>query len=222
MAGTRGRCFYCSDSLAADVEHYVPIAGDYTLTFVWRNLLWVCPTCNRKKVSRFPTDAAGNPLLINPAEDEPWRFLILVSDTGMLAPRFDPASGGFDARGNATLDVIDVLIYEASNEGRIRVVRRLRRAAQEVLDTGGTLDAAGSLIREVREDDHGVASWFLLEEGQIEEPFAAIKIRFPKVWRRLVRTVVSQQHGKKSTLPELASPSDCAAPVLLAAEAVSQ
>jgi hypothetical protein len=36
MAGTRNRCLYCSDSRAADVDHYFPIAVDHFRAFAWQ------------------------------------------------------------------------------------------------------------------------------------------------------------------------------------------
>src|SRR5262245_7217245 len=57
MAGGRERCMFCSDSLGGDIEHFVPVALHYELTFTWDNLLWICTNCNRYKNQRFPVDA---------------------------------------------------------------------------------------------------------------------------------------------------------------------
>src|SRR6266511_88140 len=115
MAGPRGRCFYCSDSWGADVDHFVPIARQVGSTFSWRNMLWVCPTCNRKKGRRFPTGPDGQPLMIDPTRVDPWLHLILDTSTGVLAPRF--LSDGPDPKGNATLTVLQGLSPSAATGG---------------------------------------------------------------------------------------------------------
>lgn len=71
MAGKRNRCLYCSDSRAADVDQYFPIAIDHSRAFAWSNLMWACPECNRRKATKFPI-AAGQPLVIDPTREDPW------------------------------------------------------------------------------------------------------------------------------------------------------
>src|SRR6478609_9198531 len=88
MTGARQRCVYCCDSRSADVDHFIPIAVDFTKAFRWSNLIWVCPECNRKKGARFPRGKDGNPLLINPVDVNPWDHLVLDTANGYLAPRF--------------------------------------------------------------------------------------------------------------------------------------
>jgi 5-methylcytosine-specific restriction endonuclease McrA len=101
MAGPRGRCLYCSGSLGADVDHFAPVAHQFGMTFTWENMLWVCPVCNRKKGRRFPTGPNGQPLIMNPAREDPWQHLVLDTSTGVLAPRF--VIDGPDPIGEATL-----------------------------------------------------------------------------------------------------------------------
>src|ERR1700743_2009579 len=69
--GVRARCAYCSDSRAADVDHFWPKTPYPDKAFLFTNMLFVCPECNRKKSSTFPLDPSGLPLLINPMFDDP-------------------------------------------------------------------------------------------------------------------------------------------------------
>lgn len=166
MAGTRQRCFYCRDSRAADVEHFVPITEDEGQTFYWPNLLWVCPECNRRKVSRFPRQD-GQPLLINPVEVDPWEHVILDSATGRLAPRFR-VDGSIDPMGDTTIEIIAPLNFESVTEGRIKAIRRLRVGADAVLIHGDTSKTRQRLHEAVGDDDFGVANWYLEWEGREE------------------------------------------------------
>jgi uncharacterized protein (TIGR02646 family) len=193
MAGTRERCFYCSDARATDVDHYVPIAFDWTKTFEWTNHLWTCTDCNRRKSQRFPTDAAGNALVIDPTVTDPWAHLALAT-TGVVAPKVH-LGDMIDRQGTETLDVLSRINHEAVIEGRARTIRRLRRAVDELLERGDSAETRKRLIDEVREDDFGVGWWFLNWEGETTSPFAELRGQHPKLWRRLVTTVVAGQHG---------------------------
>jgi hypothetical protein len=184
MAGRRNRCFYCSDSRAADVDHYVPISRDYTATWRWPNLLWVCPECNRKKNRQFPM-ANDQPLLIDPTAVDPWSRVTLDLGTAMLAPRFHGELP--DRTGETTLAVLDILNQESVAEGRKSSVRRIRTAVQGALEVGDSPSRVRGLWDAVREDDFGVATWFALWEGGDTDPFSALRGARPRVWRHFVR-----------------------------------
>src|SRR6185312_4851605 len=98
MAGPRHRCFYCSDSRGADVDHFVPVVADRGLTFVWENLQWVCPECNRSKTGQAPEE--GGVRALDPTIDDPWAHLVLDTASGVIAPRFQ--GGTEDPRGRVT------------------------------------------------------------------------------------------------------------------------
>src|SRR6266511_1984844 len=191
MAGPRGRCFYCSDSWGADVDHFVPIARQVGSTFSWRNMLWECPSCNRKKGRRFPTGPDGQPLMIDPTLVDPCLHLILDTSTWVLAPRF--LSDGPDTKGNATLTVLDVINHEDIIEGRARSIRRLRDIAGDILQHGNGADKRLRLAREIYEDDFGVSSWFAFWEGANESPFSDVRSLYPGVWRRFVMMCQKRQ-----------------------------
>jgi len=87
------KCCYCERPIRKyfrDVEHYRPKSTYYWLTYDWTNLLLACPICNRqhkrdqfplanpdmKAVSHHDDIELEEPLLINPAEDNPEEFLM--------------------------------------------------------------------------------------------------------------------------------------------------
>lgn len=189
MAGVRGRCFYCSDSLGVDVEHYKPMAIAPELTFVWRNHQWVCAACNRKKGARFPM-RGDRPLLINPSETEPWRHLVFVEPTGLIAPRFGSLEP--DEVGVTTLEVLDHLNYEAISNGRQRVAKRLQRATAAVSAALDSREPRERLFGEILEDDYGISAWYFAYEGRASEPFATLRARDPLLWRRLTKAATTR------------------------------
>lgn len=198
-AGVRSRCFYCSDSLAADIDHYIPITVDFGDTFDWKNFLWVCPVCNRKKGNRFPRSASLGPLLINPTREDPWSFLSLDTDTGVLAARFK--EGDFDARGEATLAVLEPINYEAAVEGRMTTITRLREAIDGIPSDDSPARQINMslkrLLEEVRRDDYGVSAWFGLWDGQSDPDFVDLAARNEAAWKRFVRYSHTVRYGSR-------------------------
>jgi len=186
MAGSRGRCFYCSDSLGADIEHYVPKSVDFGRTFEWSNLLWVCPGCNRFKSAKFPRDEAGLPLLIDPTKVDPWAKLMLITATGLIVSRYYD-DDTWDPVGEGTLGVLKNLNHEAVTEGRVRAVRRIREVVSRVVGEGDTVEIRRAIKREILEDDYGVFSWFTRWEGLREEPFGEVWGRWPSLYKRVLR-----------------------------------
>jgi uncharacterized protein (TIGR02646 family) len=71
MASGRERCMYCEDSAGTDIDHFWPKSRYPEKTFAWLNHLLACSTCNRRKLARFPVDAVGSPLLVDPTAEEP-------------------------------------------------------------------------------------------------------------------------------------------------------
>src|SRR5579859_5871115 len=70
QAGPGGRCMFCSGSEASDVEHYKPLDVFHGLAMTWKNYLWACTTCNRKKSKRFPPDTEPGAKIINPIDED--------------------------------------------------------------------------------------------------------------------------------------------------------
>lgn len=109
-----GKCAYCESPIRivayGHIEHFCPKSHPYCLDkiFDWNNLLLSCEICNdaAHKGTRFPIDASGHILLINPTDpaDSPERHLKV---------RWDNETGiasiyGVDDRGKETEQTFDL------------------------------------------------------------------------------------------------------------------
>jgi uncharacterized protein (TIGR02646 family) len=103
------RCCYCEDSCADEVEHIKPKDLYPEFVFVWENYLYSCGPCNGPKNNRFQVfhkrtgnvhditrksgdpirkPPPGDPLLIDPRQEDPLEFLELeMMDTFFFLPR---------------------------------------------------------------------------------------------------------------------------------------
>jgi hypothetical protein len=92
------QCMYCGADFGTDVDHFDPIARTPLRAFDWLNHLLACATCNSNhKRDRFPTDANGRPLLIDPTSEDPFEHMTLSLSTDVYYPLSD--------KGTATIDV---------------------------------------------------------------------------------------------------------------------
>lgn len=83
MAPGNGQCVYCESGEASHLDHFWPKGKYPARAYDWKNYLWACAVCNSNhKRDQFPTDERGQPLLINPADDEPSDHLGFSSRTG--------------------------------------------------------------------------------------------------------------------------------------------
>lgn len=80
-------CMYCEGSEGSDVDHFRPKSKYPGRTYVWENHLWACSVCNSNyKRSEFPVDEHGDPLLINPVEEDPSEHLAFSPQDGKYVP----------------------------------------------------------------------------------------------------------------------------------------
>jgi uncharacterized protein (TIGR02646 family) len=106
MNGELMHCMYCEHDQAivmkngkqlAIVDHWQPRSNAPERTFDWTNHFLACKRCNMDlKGADFPTDSAGQPLLIHPVNDNPLNEL-----------EYHPSSGDFKeltAKGKETID----------------------------------------------------------------------------------------------------------------------
>lgn len=114
VAMFHGKCAYCETNIThvtyGDIEHFRPKSDPlYThLIFEWENLLLSCPICNNPthKGTKFPLDASGNPLLIDPTDG-------VTDPTTHLEFSWDAVTGlatvyGRDARGQEVERIFDL------------------------------------------------------------------------------------------------------------------
>lgn len=177
MAGPRQRCMYCLDSHGTDIEHFWPKGAYPRLMFHWSNLLLCCTDCGRIKGTRFPL-AGHRPLLVNPAKEDPWRYLEFDPITGNLTARYDNTINDYDPKGEATVDALQLDKREAMSLGYLKTWRRLTKKVRDFL-AGVAIALPNELIEA---DDHGLLCWAFHHAGQNEAPFKELRQHHPAVW----------------------------------------
>lgn len=190
MSGLRERCMFCQDSRGTDIEHFWPKAVYPERTFRWPNLLLACTGCNRAKGDRFPRAEDGTPLLIDPTAEDPWDHLVFDRLTSSITARWF-ATGEESPRGVETLKTIEPLRYQAVDRGRRKAVRELEKLTEAAL-VSGVLD---ELNEALKENEYGLADWFILREGSEEPPFSTVRSSRPDLWPLLVNTVRRRRVG---------------------------
>ena len=191
MSGQRQRCMYCDDSRGTTIEHYWPKSVYASRCFLWENMLLLCQGCQCRKGSRFDLDPRGQPLLINPVDEDPWNFLFFEATTGILTARYDVTAGSPSPKGaHTTNSRVLPLNIEAITEGRLRTKRNLQRAIEtylRALDAGRPPNAArDDLVQAIGDnDDYGLSVWFFLRDGREESPFSLLRIKYPERWGQI-------------------------------------
>nr|WP_315464171.1 hypothetical protein [uncultured Rhodoferax sp.] len=181
--GPRERCMYCLDSHGTDIEHFKPKARYPLQTFKWNNWLLCCSECGRLKGSKFPT-ANGKPLLINPANENPWTYLEFDSDTGNLTARFDVASNDWSPKGVETVSVLHLDRREALAAGYRRTYQRLAALVTAALAAPELPDAAYLMTQLKDEDEHGLLEWCFCFAGEQDVPFQQLRKQHATFWRK--------------------------------------
>jgi len=178
MAGPRERCMYCVDSEGNDIEHFWPKSRYRDRMFLWENLLLCCTHCGRLKLDKFPL-MNGEPLLIDPTNEEPWQYLDFDPMTGNIVARFNPGSGGEFPKGRETVRVLHLDRREGVANGYKKTFRRLKGFVEELLQREFSNDD----VERLREaDDHGLLGWCFGEIGQKVQPFSRFRTTRPREW----------------------------------------
>ncbi len=143
MCSGLGRCMYCEDSRAHDVEHVRPKALYPDLVFAWANFLYACSDCNGPKGAKFKVHmrdgrifdvsrkrkapppvqltvddplVLGEPLLLDPRCEDPLDFLRLDLDMGVFEEV--PSAGLALERATFTIDLLGLNEREHLVEAR--------------------------------------------------------------------------------------------------------
>ena len=179
MCSGLGRCMYCEDAPADEVEHHRPKDLYPELVFVWSNYLYACGPCNGPKNNRFAVidpstahlidvsrprgtpvvpPAAGAPALIDPRREDPFDFLMLdLRDTFQLTSLHMPGTPEH-RRAEYTIKVLrlnerDLLIAARADAfGGFRA--RLREFIQQ-REAGASTDDLARLGNGFRTAPHG-------------------------------------------------------------------
>ncbi|QER90542.1 hypothetical protein [Streptomyces tendae] len=87
MARGAVRCMYCDDSRGTDIDHFEPLERAPLRAFVWVNHLLACSFCNSNTKNRkYPVDANGDCLLVDPTAEDPADHLTLRLSVGTYDP----------------------------------------------------------------------------------------------------------------------------------------
>ena len=194
MMGDRRRCMYCLDSHGTDIEHFWPKTPYPARIFVWPNLLLCCAECGRIKGDRFPLSVAGEPMLVDPTAEDPWRHLDFDPATGNIVARFNTDANDWSANGLKTVEVLQLDRREALAVGYARTYRRLSALVERHLQDG--LDNAAAFVASLQEtDDHGLLGWCVMGTGGGMPPFSDLRVRHPAVWTACVNAVQAALHA---------------------------
>ncbi len=159
------RCMYCEDSAANEVEHFRPKASYPERAFCWENLLLVCGKCNRFKLTQFPLDARGEPLLIDPTAEDPALHLVPSPRQGWLVAR------NGSPKGQKTIDVLKLNRWELTR-GRQNAwlgLEELLRSYAE-LQAAGRHERAARCKREICERPFSALLHHMLRVLELPEP----------------------------------------------------
>lgn len=188
MAGRRERCMYCVDSHGSDIEHFWPKALYPKRMFRWPNLLLCCTECGRFKGKKFPVDDNGEPLLVDPAAEEPWLHLDFDPVTGNLVARFDRNTNAWSSKGQVTVETLRLDRREAVAAGYRKTLKRLAHIVENALAEEST--SRESFIEQLfGADDHGLLGWCVFGTGSSELPFDKLRAHRPDLWQRLEQAV---------------------------------
>lgn len=189
MCASPGRCAWCEDSEAGEIDHIRPKSFYPEQTFSWPNFLRVCGACNRFKGPAFAVlddgelvhiargqgdpvtpPPAGRPALIDPRAEDPLSLLELdiAGRTFLFQPRFGLA-GNENARAGYTIRLL-------------RLNRDLLTAARATVYND--LLARLARFRERRDGGATEAEQERLARGVVEHPH-------PTVWREMQRQPAS-------------------------------
>lgn len=187
MIGKRQRCMYCLDSHGSDIDHFRPKAVYPERMYQWANLLLCCTHCGRLKGDQFPV-LGNSPMLVDPTSENPWDSLDFDPITGNICARFDVQLNAWSAKGEKTVEVLQLDKREALSAGYLQTLGRLSRIVKTAIDAGA-IDAAKLTERLQVEDDHGLLSWCFSDRADTVQPFKELRQQAPGVWRHCVKAL---------------------------------
>ena len=109
----------------------LPAPCDHERTWDWKNLIWACDPCQRRKLNRSPIDQNGN-LMINPRQDEPLLHLRIDLTTGRLVSVMNNERR--DARGEHTINVLRLDQRPDLDEDRLKKFEIIRDYITEIVE----------------------------------------------------------------------------------------
>lgn len=177
------RCMYCLFSTGTDVDHFWPKTPYPHKAFLWENYVLGCTDCGRQKLDHFPLDGDGQPLLINPLEENPWDYLDFEPTSGIISARFTSPIAVAE-KGKETCKLLQLAERQALNIAYKRSYQRLKNCIEAFLAQPN--QPTSNLFKDLLlADEHDILEWLLLHHGS-NEPFCLdLQNQHPKVWNDL-------------------------------------
>jgi hypothetical protein len=116
-------CGYCEHGVGRTVDHFWPKEKYPLRAFTWENFLPACFDCNTFKGAKFPRDARGAPLLVDPAVEDPREHLAFAPGTGQFAALTPKGTETIRALGFDRRPGLDQLRADAWAAIRVLLVR---------------------------------------------------------------------------------------------------
>lgn len=126
-----GKCAYCEQESAKDIEHFYPKSRHLDRMYTWTNFLWSCKNCNTEKLAVFPLTATGEAILLNPTQDEPLDFFRWNELSGKIIPHLDPVRGNRATQTRDRLKLDQFALAEERRSKLANVVYLLSRVVSE-------------------------------------------------------------------------------------------
>ena len=79
-------CAYCEEETAGEIDHFRPVSKCPELVYEWSNWVFACPTCNRQKSNKWPSEGYIDPCAGDESE-RPEQFFAFDTMTGELVPK---------------------------------------------------------------------------------------------------------------------------------------
>jgi uncharacterized protein (TIGR02646 family) len=178
---TWGKCAYCEQVAAKDIEHFQPKSVYPDKMFSWDNFLRGCKNCNNAKLHRFPVDAAGERLLIDPCTDEPLEYFVWDPSTGATGLTPEPAR---HARAAETRDLFHLdqePLREERREAYRDVLYLLAHVFREDPVTGATRERLRDHLQPHRPWLGMIRQLFVRSEGSLRLLVEQAKEKLPEI-----------------------------------------
>lgn len=119
-----GKCAYCEDNAGTDIEHFWPKSphednqhnGCSSRMFEWENLFSSCDYCNTLKGAKMGWNADGQPKLLNPCLEDPYKFFNISID-GWISPRLEMSASDIE-KANYTIELFELNLRSTSLKRR--------------------------------------------------------------------------------------------------------
>ena len=126
-----GKCGYCESIEAETIDHFWPQILDPDQVWNWKNYIWCCDPCQRRKGQKKPVSALGH-LMINPREEEPLWHLRIEVNSGKIVSI--PLSEESLERGSISISLLELDHRPDLDEQRRLMYQRVLDLLVQIVD----------------------------------------------------------------------------------------